>query len=98
MTLTPVLICAAPTPARTASINQTFRKPESRFFEEIIAGSELVFLKRSCYMGHVRSEVTKEKVRNFMTELGRTAKTPGRVFFTGGVSAVLFGWRESTMD
>jgi hypothetical protein len=49
-------------------------------------------------MDDVRTEVTKEKVRRFMMELGRATKTPGRVFFTGGASAVLLGWRESTMD
>lgn len=33
-----------------------------------------------------------------MKEVGRIACSPGRVYFTGGVSAVLLGWRESTLD
>ena len=33
-----------------------------------------------------------------MVELGRVAREPGRIYFTGGVSAVLIGWREMTMD
>jgi hypothetical protein len=33
-----------------------------------------------------------------MRELGRAVLSPGRIYFTGGVTAVLLGWRESTMD
>jgi hypothetical protein len=33
-----------------------------------------------------------------MRALGRTAASPGRVFLTGGATAVLLGWRESTID
>jgi hypothetical protein len=33
-----------------------------------------------------------------MRELGREAKAPARVYFTGGVTAVLHGWRASTVD
>jgi hypothetical protein len=33
-----------------------------------------------------------------MRELGRAVQSPGRVYFTGGASAVLLGWRESTLD
>ena len=33
-----------------------------------------------------------------MAELGCAVRSPGRVYFTGGVSAVLLGWRDSTMD
>lgn len=33
-----------------------------------------------------------------MAELGRAVRSPGRVYFTGGVSAVLLGWRETTLD
>jgi len=36
------------------------------------------------------------KVEAFMTALGRKASGPGRVYFTGGASAVLVGWRNST--
>ena len=33
-----------------------------------------------------------------MQEVGQAIRSPGRIYFTGGVTAVLFGWRESTMD
>jgi len=33
-----------------------------------------------------------------MTALGRAAKGPGSVYFTGGASAVLVGWRSATVD
>lgn len=38
------------------------------------------------------------RIRVFMRELGRAAAAPGRVLFTGGATAVLIGWRESTID
>lgn len=33
-----------------------------------------------------------------MTILGREAKGAGRIYFTGGASALLIGWRASTVD
>ena len=33
-----------------------------------------------------------------MQELGRRASGPGRVYLTGGATALLFGWRGSTVD
>lgn len=33
-----------------------------------------------------------------MRELGRRARGPGRVYLTGGATAVLLGWRKSTVD
>ncbi len=33
-----------------------------------------------------------------MDEIGRVAREPGCVYFTGGVTAVLLGWREMTVD
>ncbi len=33
-----------------------------------------------------------------MRALGREARQPARVYFTGGASAVLYGWRASTVD
>lgn len=38
------------------------------------------------------------KVRLFMRRLGELAYGPGRVYFVGGASAVLIGWRETTVD
>lgn len=33
-----------------------------------------------------------------MDELGRAASGPSRVYFVGGSSAVLIGWRDATID
>ena len=33
-----------------------------------------------------------------MERLGELARGPGQIFLTGGASAVLFGWREMTVD
>jgi hypothetical protein len=38
------------------------------------------------------------RIRSFMQALGRVATSPGRVLFTGGATAVLLGWRETTID
>lgn len=46
----------------------------------------------------MRQPVDAERVRRFMERLGASARTPARVYFTGGASAVLEGWREATID
>jgi hypothetical protein len=46
----------------------------------------------------VRSESTAPRIRRLMSELGRAARGAGVVYFTGGATAVLLGWRESTID
>lgn len=46
----------------------------------------------------MRHETNRERVEKLMVGLGRAAREPGRIYFTGGVSAVLIGWREMTMD
>ena len=38
------------------------------------------------------------KIRRFMTALAQTTSSPVQVYFTGGASAVLIGWRTSTID
>ena len=38
------------------------------------------------------------KVREFMRFIGDQAKGPGRIYLTGGASAVLVGWRSTTVD
>ncbi|MEM7244277.1 MAG: DUF6036 family nucleotidyltransferase [Acidobacteriota bacterium] len=42
--------------------------------------------------------VGAELVHRFLRELSRSARSPARVYFTGGVTAVLHGWRPSTVD
>ena len=46
----------------------------------------------------MREKVNAEAIERFMKALGRTGKTNARIYFVGGVSAVLLGWRESTID
>ena len=46
----------------------------------------------------MRHETQADDIHQFMRELGLALKEKGRVFFTGGVSAVLHGWREMTVD
>ena len=37
-------------------------------------------------------------IERFMESLGRAARVAGRVYLTGGATAVLHGWRASTID
>jgi hypothetical protein len=46
----------------------------------------------------MRTLVDAGLVTDFISGLGREAKTAGRVYLTGGATAVLFGWRSSTVD
>ena len=48
--------------------------------------------------GGMRRNTTGELIQRFMRELGAAVRSEGRVYFTGGVSAVLLGWREMTLD
>lgn len=46
----------------------------------------------------MRRPVDAERVRRFMRELGDEAERDLRLYFTGGATAVLLGWRLSTVD
>ena len=46
----------------------------------------------------MRQKVNAPRLREFMKALGVAASTPVRVFLVGGASAVLLGWRDSTID
>jgi hypothetical protein len=46
----------------------------------------------------MREASSRERVERLMVELGRAVTSSGRIYFTGGVSAVLLGWREATLD
>ena len=39
-----------------------------------------------------------DRVHDFMRHLGRRADAGGRVYFTGGATALLIGWRSTTID
>lgn len=46
----------------------------------------------------MRTQTSKTSVEEFMRAIARHAKKECRVYFTGGVTAVLMNWRESTVD
>jgi hypothetical protein len=46
----------------------------------------------------MRRPVDAERVSRFMTELSKEADRDIRLYFTGGATAVLLGWRSSTID
>lgn len=46
----------------------------------------------------MRALADEARIRRFMRELGRAARQPARVYLTGGATAVLERWRESTID
>lgn len=46
----------------------------------------------------MRAEANAQKVREAMAAIGRESTGPGTVFVTGGGSAVLIGWRDTTID
>jgi hypothetical protein len=46
----------------------------------------------------MRRLTDKDLLTQFMRSLGRAARRPARVYFTGGCTAVLYGWRDNTID
>lgn len=46
----------------------------------------------------MRELADSNRIDRFMREFGRAARSEGRVYLTGGATAVLFGWRDSTID
>lgn len=46
----------------------------------------------------MRTPVDQPRLREFLRAVGRAARVPGRLYLTGGASAVLQGWRNSTID
>lgn len=46
----------------------------------------------------MRTLVDADRIRQLMLALGRAARAPARIYFTGGATAVLHGWRLSTID
>jgi hypothetical protein len=46
----------------------------------------------------MRAETDKARLESFMAALGRLVQGEGRVYFTGGATALLHGWRSTTID
>ena len=46
----------------------------------------------------MREKVSAEAIDRFMKAVGRASRSSTHIYFVGGVSAVLLGWRETTID
>src|SRR3954462_12796857 len=46
----------------------------------------------------MRRKLTVESLKQFMRELAAAAQTPGKIYFTGGATALLLGFREQSID
>jgi hypothetical protein len=46
----------------------------------------------------MRQKVTIRTLEQFMRELAAAARSPGKVYLTGGATALLLGFREQTID
>ena len=46
----------------------------------------------------MRQVADRNRIERFMRALGREAASPAHVYFAGGATAVLLGWRASTID
>ncbi|HEU4769286.1 MAG TPA: hypothetical protein VFS77_18100, partial [Pyrinomonadaceae bacterium] len=46
----------------------------------------------------MRQKVSTDRLEKFMKAVGRAGKKSARVYLVGGATAVLVGWRETTID
>ena len=46
----------------------------------------------------MREKITAERLEKFMQAVGRAGKKTARIYLVGGATAVLLGWRETTID
>jgi hypothetical protein len=46
----------------------------------------------------MRAETNRSKLEAFMAALGKRVSSPGRIYLTGGATALLHGWRDTTID
>lgn len=46
----------------------------------------------------MRAETNRTKLEAFMAALGKQVTGPGRIYLAGGATAVLFRWRDMTID
>lgn len=46
----------------------------------------------------MRAETDAVKLKAFMAELGNRVRGPGRIYLAGGATALLHGWRSTTID
>jgi hypothetical protein len=46
----------------------------------------------------MRPRADTKSINRFLTALGRAVRVPARIYLTGGATAVLEGWRATTVD
>jgi hypothetical protein len=46
----------------------------------------------------MREPANASRIESLMRGIGTASRGPGRVYLVGGASAVLLGWRETTVD
>jgi ribosomal 50S subunit-associated protein YjgA (DUF615 family) len=46
----------------------------------------------------MREVADRDRIHRFMRALGRQTFEDTRIYFTGGATAVMYGWRDSTID
>lgn len=49
-------------------------------------------------MTAMRANTDRTKLEKFMAALGSRVRGPGRIYLTGGATALLHGWRATTID
>lgn len=50
------------------------------------------------YARRMREPLDQSRLLSVLKAIGRAAGGPGRIYLTGGATALLFGWRASTID
>ena len=46
----------------------------------------------------MRADADRAKLEKFMDALGVRVRGPGTIYLTGGATALIYGWREKTID
>jgi hypothetical protein len=46
----------------------------------------------------MRELANSTRIEQFMRELGKSVDVEGRIYLAGGATAVLYGWRDTTID
>jgi hypothetical protein len=46
----------------------------------------------------VREPLDRIRLERFLAAIGAAARGPGRIYLTGGATAISYGWRERTID
>jgi GNAT superfamily N-acetyltransferase len=80
-------------------VDRHSREPRLRFLRCSSAHIRIGGWLRSTYGDcDMRRKLTRAKLDEFMRELAAAAHGPGKVYFTGGATALLLGFREQTID